>query len=159
MSANESGVWALRSGVYESSDGGDNVNYSVDSETAPDDDKDESGSSTGGRGFYRAAIWFKCNAASVGGRAADEDPDPENNWRYKNGVPILQDDGNGISAYSSSRASKAVVRKGIDVGEHNGTIWNYRLGKRMGRQVRDLFWRKPSMLRPFSSIGKIWWTG
>ncbi len=109
--------------------------------------------------FYRAAIWFKCNAASVGGRAADEDPDPENNWRYKNGVPILQDDGNGISAYSSSRASKAVVRKGIDVGERNGTIWNYRLGKRMGWQVRDLFWRKPSMLRPFSSIGKIWWTG
>lgn len=55
MSANESGVWALRSGVYESSDGCDNVNYSVDSETAPDDDKDESGSSTGGRGLLSSS--------------------------------------------------------------------------------------------------------
>lgn len=45
MSANEPGVRALRSGVYESSDGGGNANFSVDSETVPDDDKDEPDSS------------------------------------------------------------------------------------------------------------------
>ena len=60
MSANESDVQTLRSGVYESSAGGDNANFSVDSETAPDDNKDDSSSSIGGGLFCRAAVWFKC---------------------------------------------------------------------------------------------------
>ena len=42
--------------------------------------------------------------------------------RYKKGVPILQDEENGVSTYSSPCASKAVVCKGIDAGEHNGAI-------------------------------------
>lgn len=59
MSANESGVQALRSGVYESSDGGGNANFSVDSETVPDDDKDEPDSSSG-EGSDWAAVLLEC---------------------------------------------------------------------------------------------------
>lgn len=60
MSANESGVQALRSGVYESSDGGGgNANFSVDSETVPDDDKDEPDSSSGEDSDW-AAVLLEC---------------------------------------------------------------------------------------------------
>ena len=54
---------------------------------------------------------------------SDENSDLENSWRYKNGVPIIQGDEGGISTYSSSpRSGRTVVRKGIDVSEHNGNI-------------------------------------
>ena len=53
-----------------------------------------------------------------------ENSDLENSWRYTNGTLTIQDDNGGIDTYSgdSSRSGKAVVRKGIDVSEHNGTI-------------------------------------
>ena len=52
------------------------------------------------------------------------DSDLENSWRYTNGVLTVQDDNGGIDTYSggSARSGKSVVRKGIDVSEHNGTI-------------------------------------
>ncbi len=56
--------------------------------------------------------------------SSQENSDLENSWRYTNGELTVQDDNGGIDTYSgdSSRSGKAVVRKGIDVSEHNGTI-------------------------------------
>ena len=56
--------------------------------------------------------------------SSQENSDLENSWRYTNGELTIQDDNGGIDTYSgdSSRSGKAVVRKGIDVSEHNGAI-------------------------------------